>query len=1483
MKQHLAALALALLLLPAALHTASAGSPLPPGESEDLTISVMPDGSLAVWYGAVYPIEALNETAQLLKKTTAEGATLTITVIPSTETYHTQLDIYGENLDTANASAIATALGKTLKTQLTFTSFGEGYATYTASIDRVKLSRILEELRPQTEASGFATHLDTGFLQRFRQANIVAEIVKTRWGVSTSFEVRAVGGNTTATGNRYRVNILENIGVQELKPSKAALLNILFIPPFGSKILGYKLSPGGVNASTSMYGIESLYIQLHGALYIRELVIEFEYQPAEIDGLFQQLADYMSFIQKLEETASLQNRTSHTAIGTPSETSEQPESRPDLEINTAEEEGESEGIAEPETAGAAGEDERIKNLPPVSGPENLQRLDPLTILAVSAIAATFIVFTTVYVRGGLGKAAKGAAATALTIALLTSAITPLLAIKTVYAEEAGGGLEPLIEVEQYIPGGAPPDLEIPLLFPSFKQINAIKKTFIDFEEIKVLATPSLQAPYNPQGLDKLLATLGIDLRLIQAAGLILGGGGNPLGMFKGLTLAHGGTSAFLPHENVGANVYMVFKAKPSSTLQSMLDAINTVYKIGYFLYQSTICFPGDGCLHWIGRAMMITALLAAIYLAITAPGFMVYAHASYPTEISSELKASTGYMDGPEVKDKERVWLSENRYMVSLAILIMILKSPTLSGWRSAKNLAEIPLTASFHVSSDADSGWTLTSLLGVYSGDRGLKVGIDFRDAVGIMQLFQILSTAFSRTWSSIVSVVAGSLDQVSQTIEQAEITIGFLLIGLAARQSNEYAYLTSALSKLKSARTLLSDARIRLMNYNCEGALDNINGAKENIRSAINDLINAAAENAILKDIIAQLVNQLERTVAAIDEFSEKATGLCAPANFKAEPPSDPESLPEEQRLSLTYLLFSATPLVTKAVHSKGGTTLTLRAYYGWNPLPQMAHATAVTVRLVMNAAREAAYNTLDQVSSITSAIPEVVGEDLNLGTRGLFGGLGGIAGSLGQMLNAILGPLQEMVSGIKNLLTSLKDNLISFLDRLTEQIRAVFDTLKKTLQNLINQVVSAITNLLSSFISGIVNAILGPLLKGLIEPLVGQLGLIGKMIAQVIQDMISNFIKEQIDRIIQDLIGKFVGNIFGAIDEMFNKILEPVNKIKEKINEWHQQIMDLIDQQMEKLLGPIYNVLSLVNLDISKLPGAGNGLNLGSAVSSAVGEFSSKVLSKARKTVEEAIRKLNEQERKILGALVRARDAFTALSSLIRIPIIGRGGQLQATLLGVGESAVSDDYGNLGVITVPHDIQKSIAGWYHEYTLFLHSTGMIIPIQADYSLVAPPMQELIGLLSAAPPSILWVKVNEVGPVLRGQSIDIAILGDPNRPSVPGGRESSRLHIYTPDGTVHEAPLDELPIISPFFPFPPTGDPPEALVPMISPFFPFPPELLANLEPGALLLSYSLSIFETPVEDPSARSVPRVLVPADTATGTLLIAPFFPFPPVG
>jgi predicted PurR-regulated permease PerM len=499
-----------------------------------------------------------------------------------------------------------------------------------------------------------------------------------------------------------------------------------------------------------------------------------------------------------------------------------------------------------------------------------------------------------------------------------------------------------------------------------------------------------------------------------------------------------------------------------------------------------------------------------------------------------------------------------------------------------------------------------------------------------------------------------------------------------------------------------------------------------------------------------------------------------------------------------------------------------------------------------------------------------------------QGLLGGLGGFVDSIEGLVGQILGPLQTMFAEIKNLLTSLKDKLISFIDRLVDQIKAVFDTLKKTVQTLINQLVSAITNMLTSFIAGIANAILGPVIKALVEPLIQSIasGLLSQYIAQIIQEMITNFIKEIIDKFIQEIIGKFVQNIFAGIDALLNKILEPINKIKEAINKWHQEIMDFIEKGMRQLLGPIHNVLSIVKGDILKLPGTGGGLNIGSSLTSAVSGFASGVLSKERKTVEEAVRKLNEMERKILGTLVRARDAATQLSSLIRIPVIGRGGQLQATLLGIGESAVSDDYGQLGTIAFPHDPQKKIAGWYDEYTLILHTAGLTMSIPADYSLVAPFIEDLRALLGAAPPSVLWVKVNEVGPVLRGDTIDIAILGDPNRPSVPGGRESSRVYVTLPDGSITQLSLDSLPtirpieqppssttLIGPFFPFPLDG-------PLLSPFFPFP---FPGRPPP---VAFSVSVFEEPVEDPSATSVPRVLVPADTATGTVLLAPFFPFP---
>jgi len=1468
----LAVLALLMLMQPALSQ-----SPLPAGESEDLTVAVLPDGTLSFWYAAAYPISALNRSATTVKELGLNGATLSVFFDGSEGPFTLQLDVYGDSVTEKAATDLAASIGKDLNLKLTLNSSTGSSYLFTSRLTLTELRKLISELKPLTKSGGFAQHIDTDYLRRFKGAHIVVEIVRMRWGVSTSFEVRAFGDQVKPSGDRYTVDVLKLLGVSELKASEGALLNVMVVPPLGSKSVAYEVSPSGIAVRELVQGMGTLYVQLHGGDYLRRFVVEFSYNGTSVGSLLGKLSDFMAFVDELERTGSLLNRTSHMrptptggSTGLPRNPEETNETAPEASTAPA-------GTPEGTDTITSPTRDRVGSLPPVSGPEGRgTSIDPLLILGLAVLAVGIIAFGTLYVNRGLRVAAKGAAVVTFSLLLITAIVLPVLFIGTAYGQQGKGGLEPLVEVEQFIPGGAPPDLEIPLLFPAFKQIDKISKTFISFEEIKVLATPSLYAPYTPQGFQKLLATLGIDLRLIQAAGLILGGGLNPLGMFKGLTLAHGGTSAFITGEAAGANVYMVFKAKPTSTLQSMLDVINTVYKIGYALYHSTICIPDDGCVHPIGKSMMITAILAAVYLAITAPGFMVYAYASYPSLVN-DLYITWGAVDGPVVENKERVWLAENRYMVSLAILIMILRAPTLSGWRGSKGLADIPLTASFHVSSDADSGWKITQFLGVYSGDRGLKVAVDFRDAMGIWGLFQVLSTAFSSTWSSMAGIIAGSLNEVEATLMQAKIALGYVRGALDAMS-----YIISAINKIDNAQRILSDARVKLTNYNCAGAVQSVNGAKESISSAIGDLQNAIRVDRRLEDLLNPVIQQLQRTLGSLEEFDEKLNGVCAPLNFRADPPSDPESLPDEQKMTLTFLVFTATPLATQVINSKGSSVIKLRAYYGWNPFPGIVQGVAVSVRSVFVTVRDIAYNTLDQLSSATSTIGDLVEPDLNTGIDGLLGNLGSsFAGELAGALNQIFGPLLNMVNDVKSALTSLKDRLINFLDRITEQIRAVFETIKNLIRNLVNQLVSAITNLISSVAGAIVNAILGPLINGLVQPLVSQFNFIGQMIAQVIMDMITNYIKELINQFIQEIIDdllKPINELMSNIDQLVSKILEPINAIKQKINEWHQQIISAIDGWMNQLLGPIYNVLSVVKLDLGNLPGSGESARVGSSVKSIIGEFTSGALSKARNKVEDAVRKLNEQERKILGALVRVRDAMIFASSMIRIPIIGRGGMMQATLLEIGESAASDDYGHLGTIVVPHDTVKPVAGWYNEFTLVLHPVGGVVPFSADYSYVAPFLQDLIDLVNAPPPSVLWVKVNEVGPVLRGNTIDIAILGDPKRPSVPGGRESSRVYVALPDGTVRQLSLDSLPtirpydwsssaetLLGPFFPFPPAG-------PLLAPFFPFP------MDPPPVALN--VNVFEVPVEDPSARSVPRVLVPADTATGTVLLAPFFPFP---
>jgi prefoldin subunit 5 len=1465
MRAFTAVLTLAILLLSTSVATASAVKTPPPGVPETLAVSFLPDGTTMVWYHVAYPIEALEETAQLVAKTKAEGATLTILVTPSTEIYPTQLVVYGQNLDVANASAIATAFGKSLDIPLKSNTLLDGYTTYTATIDSSKLARLIEELRPQTREGGFSPHVNMGFLKRFQWAQVFVEILKTGWGVSISFQVRAYNRNVSANGDAYSINIIESLGVSELKPSRGAFLNLLFIPPPSSKLVSYRVSPRELNASSITYSIESLYVQLHGDLYLREFVVEFKYQPISVDNLIKQLAGLMNSVEKIEELSRMQNGTSNLSLGKLAKTGKQPfggvlgekNSRDVVNITAA---LEPKAVGETEVHGGGW------GLPQVFSLENMSRIDPPTILLVTPLASALMIFTVVCVRGGPRRASKGAAAVTLAIMLLTSTVTPLLTVRAVQAEQAGGGLESLLEVEQYIPEGAPQDLEISLLFPAFKYQQEISRTFIIFKNIVVLATPSLRAPYKPEGLDGMLAGIGIDKRFIELVGIVLSSvsEGNPLKMFKELTIKHKATSAFIPHEDVGANVYIVFQAKPSEFLKLILRIINIVFLIGYSLLPIPI-------LNAVGAVIVSLTIGATIALSLIVPHLKIYVSASYPTSVENEGRVwltAWGFRDGVNLAEK-RVWLSEERYLVSLPITIMILTAAT-PWWNELEKLLDIlvniPLTASLHVSSDADSGWTLTSLLGVYSGnDRGLKVWVDFKDAVGIGGKFEKLLDWFKEKPDELVKETARPVDEISKKLSDIMNRLNDIRNKLDESQNRLNKFkeksdlikrviekieiakgeIESAKGNIDSAKRKVDGARenikcnvdkidevkedINSAKEDVASAIEHLNNAKNNIESAKQDLVNflnslpepseeedelEELRNTIkyvlgmLDSIIVSLVkdepkedpgilNQIKQIKEGLNKFYDKfnADGVRKLCELKA-PEQDTALKPIS--MTLTYIVLPATPLVTEAVYSKGQTMLKLRAYYGWNPMPQIAHATAVKVREAFEIVREMAYN---KFPPTTSAIRELA-VSLETSMEGV-----GIGDTL------ILKILEE---GISSVLQTLKDELLLISKEISEQVRQFFEN---KLNNILNEF-----NQKSEF--------------------------------------------KELDNILKSLGSKI--NELSGLDESLSKVIEFVNKI---INTFFQPLIDTIDHLMHVVLPSIINNIK-AKLDIIRLPISDGRLKIGSLISIAAESFTSGLLSKDRGTVLEAVRKLNGVEREILGMLIKARDATTYLSSMIRIPILGREGKLQATIIGLGSSTVSDEDGYLGTIVIPHSQLRSVAGWYNEYPLVLHPAGLIAPIPADYSLVSPEIEELRDSLGAAPPSVLWVKVNEVGPVLKGGRIEIAILGDPTRPSAPHG---TKILVYRHDGSVEKKNLGDLPFIG--------SSKPSSVGGGFAPYIPFPIgqqslKGLDALEPGSLMVSYYVSVFEEPVEDPSARAVPRILVPADTATGTVLVIPYLPFP---
>jgi hypothetical protein len=157
---------LALLML---MQPALSQSPLPAGESEDLTVALLPDGTLSFWYAAAYPISALNRSATTLKELGLNGSEGPFTL---------QLDVYGDSVTEKAATDLAASIGKDLNLKLTLnTSTGSSYL-FTSRLTLTELRKLISELKPLTKSGGFAQHIDTDYLRRFKGAHIVVEIVR---------------------------------------------------------------------------------------------------------------------------------------------------------------------------------------------------------------------------------------------------------------------------------------------------------------------------------------------------------------------------------------------------------------------------------------------------------------------------------------------------------------------------------------------------------------------------------------------------------------------------------------------------------------------------------------------------------------------------------------------------------------------------------------------------------------------------------------------------------------------------------------------------------------------------------------------------------------------------------------------------------------------------------------------------------------------------------------------------------------------------------------------------------------------------------------------------------------------------------------------------------------------------------------------------------------------------------------------------------
>jgi len=408
-------------------------------------------------------------------------------------------------------------------------------------------------------------------------------------------------------------------------------------------------------------------------------------------------------------------------------------------------------------------------------------------------------------------------------------------------------------------------------------------------------------------------------------------------------------------------------------------------------------------------------------------------------------------------------------------------------------------------------------------------------------------------------------------------------------------------------------------------------------------------------------------------------------------------------KHEMYLIFVVFSATPAISdEVVYSPTHATITLRAYYGWNPMPGIIQAIIDRVRGIFNIARAIIYNGLPRatvlLNNLQNKVNEIIG-DSTLTIKVLLDLF--LKSVIETMLSAIQDLIQKIIKEFMNKLTDIKNKMA---DLESEISKAISDASSLELLNL-NKVISMV---------------------------------IGKIVELIASTIIENFKNE---------IEKLFNRIENRINSIIDEILDKINNLKMNIRETLDSVLNYIDTfaddingEMTDLDKDVRDVLAVVQSKI----GSGNAKDLAEALEY-LNRAEAFILSKLY-----YIRDLTIYINNVFRLPIIGRDGYlkARIIGFEKVGVSDHEGNLGSFII---------EYGKLR--NLPGWFSETYI------ILWMEDSEVPVPVDFSLiPNVGPEIENLRKFFGAESysPSVVPLKIYEVAPLVDGVSVKLVNLGD-------------------------------------------------------------------------------------------------------------------------